>query len=86
MTTFTNVNPDKTMGTAQVLADIHRMQKELDEKLGKQSLKEAPFKMKLNGINIISSDVIPQGTVVVSKEFADMIYTACLEQESKSPE
>ncbi len=81
MTQFSNVDPDKTMGVALTIEQIAKAKEHLDEHLKKGMLKEAPFKMMINGIQIISSDVVPEGTIIVPKEFADMLYTAY--EESK---
>ncbi len=81
MTQVNDLDPDKTMNTARVINEIAEAQKAIDGMLERGAMKTAPFKMVLNGIDIISNDAIPEGIIVVPKAFADLLYTTCLESE-----
>lgn len=57
-TTINEIDADKTMQSLKIIEQISRFKEELEAWQKENELKEAPFKIRLNGVEIISSEVV----------------------------
>ena len=79
MTTLHEVDQEKAMATASA---IQELSKQIEQHNAKNTLKEAPQTMFLNGIRIITNSSIPEGTIIVPQQFGDLIFTAFSKEDS----